>query len=203
MAVSDRRKGLDREIFDEIDLKILMAIAREVAVAIENVKLYKELNYLAIMDPLTHVYNFRYFTKTLDYEIERAKRFGGELCLMMLDVDYFKPYNDSFGHLEGDHLLKEVARSLEAHLRHTDILCRYAGDEFVAILPQTDKEGAMIAAEKIRQTIEHLNLRRTVTVSIGIVTFSSEMTRYDMTAKADRALYQAKHDGRNRVCFFG
>src|SRR5436189_1787560 len=102
-------------------------ITRQVAVAIETAKLYKELSYLSITDPLTNMFNYRHFAKTLDQEIKRLKRYPGDLCLLMIDVDDFKSYNDSFGHLEGDTLLKEIARILNENLRNVDIACRYAG----------------------------------------------------------------------------
>lgn len=200
--VADKCSAENLKIFNEVDLKILLAIAREVAVAIENVKLYKELNYLTIVDPLTRIYNYRYLSRSLDYEIERANRFSMPLSLIMLDVDNFKDHNDTFGHLNGDQLLKNIGAILHEHLREIDVICRYAGDEFVVILPGTDIHGAKQAAEKMRVVIEKRLLENQVTVSIGVAPYARGRTRHDLILVADRALYQAKQTGKNQVCAF-
>jgi len=190
-------------IFDTVDLKILCAIAAAMAVAIENVSFYKELHYLTITDPLTHIHNYRYFVNSLDYELKRLKRFHGDLSLLMMDIDGFKSFNDEFGHLEGDALLKEISLIIHLNLREVDILCRYGGDEFVVILPGTNKNNAVIAAEKIGKCIENAKFQKTVTLSIGVVQYRDKMTRHDLIFRADKALYQAKNQGKNRVCVFG
>jgi len=190
-------------VFDNIDLKILNAIAIEMAVAIENVSFYRELHYLTITDPLTHMHNYRHFTNSLDYELIRINRFPGDLCLLMIGIDAFKSFNDEFGHLEGDAFLKEIGLMFHLNLREVDILCRYGGDEFVVILPGTNKDEAMLVAENIRKHIENAKFKKRMTVSIGIASYRANMTRYDLTFKADKALYQAKDQGKNRVCVFG
>lgn len=187
------------ESFNEIDLRILGAIAREVAIALENVRLYKELNFLTVTDPLTLIYNYRQFSRSLNYEIKRRKRVAGHLGLIIMDIDDFKPYNDTFGHLEGDDLLKGIGRILKTQLRETDIICRYGGDEFAIILPDITVEGACIAAEKIRQAVENTSFKMKVTVSLGIAGYESHLNQYDFILKADRALYKAKREGKNRV----
>ncbi len=187
------------ESFTEIDLRILGAIAREVAIALENVRLYKELNFLTVTDPLTLIYNYRQFFKSLNYEIKRRKRMAGHLSLIIMDIDDFKLYNDTFGHLEGDALLKDVGRILKTQLRETDIVCRYGGDEFAVILPDITLEGARIAAEKIRQAVENTSFKMKVTVSMGIADYESRLNQYEFILKADRALYKAKREGKNRV----
>ena len=191
------------DVFDEIDLKILSAIAKEMAVAIENVAFYKELHYLTVTDPLTHMHNYRHFVNTIDYELKRLKRFPGELSVLMIDIDGFKAYNDHLGHLAGDELLKEIGQMIHLNLREVDVLCRYGGDEFVIILPGTDSEGAMVIADKIRRCIDHAIFQQKVTLSIGVCAYREKMTRHEITFKADKALYQAKHEGKNRVCLFG
>ena len=190
------------DVFNEVDLKILCAIAREVAVAFENINFYKELQYLTITDPLTNMHNFRHFVKSLDYEIKRIKRYSGNLGLMMMDIDDFKSYNDQFGHLAGDQLLKDIGRIIQNNLRDVDILCRYAGDEFVIILSGTDKAGSEILAQRIRIAIEKAEFKKPMTVSIGVSQYHKEMSRHEVTSKADGALYQAKKEGKNRVCVF-
>ncbi|MBI5149796.1 MAG: diguanylate cyclase [Candidatus Omnitrophica bacterium] len=186
--------------FNEIDLRILGAVAREVAIALENAELYKQLNYLTITDPLTLIYNYRQFSQSLNYEIKRRGRVAGHLCLIILDIDGFKAYNDTFGHLEGDDLLKGLGKIFKTQLRETDIVCRYAGDEFAVILPDISLEGAGVAAEKIRQAIEHAAFKAPVTVSVGVAAYTKGLSQYDFIMKADRALYQAKRAGKNRVC---
>ncbi len=186
-------------VFTKVDLKVLIMIARQVAVAMENAKLYKELNYLTITDPLTDMYNFRHFSKTLDQEIHRLRRHGRPLCLLLIDVDDFKTYNDTYGHLSGDALLQNLSRVFKENTRQIDIACRYAGDEFVVILPETNVAQAKIVAQKIKRKVEELKLKRKVTLSIGIAGCTKEMDRHALVQKADEALYEAKKIGKNRV----
>ncbi len=197
ITVADKRSN--DGIFSELDLKILCMMIRQVAIAIENTRLYRELEYLTVTDPLTNMYNYRQFAKSLDHEINRLKRYSGALSLMMIDVDNFKLYNDEFGHLEGDHLLKEIGQTIHDCLRQTDIACRYAGDEFVVILPETTIHQAKSVGEKIKDKIRGLELPRKVTLSIGVAQFGGSMNRYDLVLKADMALYNAKKGGKNNV----
>ncbi|MFA5260910.1 MAG: diguanylate cyclase [Candidatus Omnitrophota bacterium] len=198
VADKDSKEGT---VFSELDLKILCMIVRQVAVALENAKLYRELSHLAITDPLTNIYNFRYFTKSLDHELVRLKRHPTRpLCLLMIDVDDFKSYNDIFGHLEGDTLLKIMSKVFQENIREIDIVCRYAGDEFVVILPETDVSEAMFVAGRIKGAVETLTLKRKVTVSIGISKCSTyDTNRYELIQRADIALSNAKKEGKNLV----
>lgn len=182
----------DKKIFTEMDLKILCMIVRQTAIAIENARLYRELTYLAVTDPLTNLNNYRYFTKALDQEIHRAQRYGSPLCLLMMDLNHFKEYNDTFGHLEGDELLKRVAHVLHANIRNIDIACRYAGDEFVIILPETRFEQAGTITKKLRKKIEEIPSKHKVTISIGIAAYHKDMSRHDFILRADTKLYEAK-----------
>jgi diguanylate cyclase (GGDEF)-like protein/PAS domain S-box-containing protein len=202
ITVANKRSNNQSKVFTDLDLKILLDIAREVAVAIENINFYKELQYLTITDPLTNIHNFRHFAKTLDYEIKRSERLPEPLSLLMIDIDNFKSYNDQFGHHAGDQFLIKFGQVIQANLREVDIFCRYGGDEFVVILPGADAEGCQVIAQRIRKVIEELKLMTTMTVSIGATQFKKGMTRNDMTLKADCALYQAKKEGKNRVCIF-
>lgn len=194
--VTDKHKGKN---FDEIDLRILGALAREVAVAVENVKFYKQLSFLTITDPLTLIYNYRQFVQSLNYEIKRCQRSQGNLCMIMMDIDDFKLYNDTFGHPEGDALLKDIGRILKSQLRETDIVCRYGGDEFALILPDIAADGARTAAEKIRRVVENTSFQMKVTLSLGIAAYTPGLVQSELILKADRALYQAKHEGKNRI----
>lgn len=195
--VSDHVKA---KSFNEVDLRILGATAREVAVALENMELYKQLNYLTITDPLTSIYNYRQFIQSLNFEIKRRQRVPGNLCLILLDIDGFKAYNDTLGHLEGDALLKEISKIFKSQLRETDIVCRYAGDEFGIILPDITIDGAGVAAEKIRHAIEKTQFEMPVTISLGVAAYTRGLTQHEFILKADRALYEAKREGKNRVC---
>ncbi|MCA9399819.1 MAG: sensor domain-containing diguanylate cyclase, partial [Candidatus Omnitrophica bacterium] len=186
------------EIFSDVDLKILTAIAREVAVTLENFKIYKDLSTLTITDPLTNIYNYRQFAKSLEQEMKRADREKGDLCIFMMDIDKFKTYNDTFGHLEGDNLLREIGGIMKSQLRATDIVCRYAGDEFCIILPGADDKGAQMSADKIVKAVRAVKtFKRPVTISIGIAAYRSGMSQKDLIACADKALYQTKQNGRN------
>lgn len=186
--------------FNELDLKILCDIAREVAVALENVRFYKELQFLTVKDPVTDVHNFRHFSNTLDYEIKRIEKFPGDLALLMMDVDNFKSFNDQFGQDAGNKLLREIGRIIKTILEDADILCRYAGDQFVAILPGSSKQDTVLLADRIREAVERATFDTPMTVSIGVAQYKPAMSRRDLTVKADRALCQAKKDGKNRTC---
>ena len=174
-------------------------IVRQVRIAIENAKLYRELKYLAMTDPLTGIYNHRYFTQNLDYEIARAKRYKRDISFLMIDIDQFKSYNDTFGHLEGDKLIQEVAKIIKQNVRETDVVCRYAGDEFAVVLPETEISQARITAEKIRDKISELSAQRPISVSVGIAQGNPQTDRYDLIGRADSHLYAAKRQGKNQI----
>lgn len=199
ISVADKN-SMDGNVFSGLDLKILNMISRQAAVAIENAKLYGELKHLTVTDPMTNIYNYRHFAISFENELKRLKRYPGSLCLMMIDADDFKSYNDTFGHLEGDNLLKGIAGVLKESLRESDISCRYGGDEFVVILPETTVLQARIVAKKINEKIARLPLKRKQTVSIGIAQCAEAMGRHDLILKADTALYTAKKEGKGRVC---
>jgi diguanylate cyclase (GGDEF)-like protein/PAS domain S-box-containing protein len=163
---------------------------------------------MAMMDSLTGVANRRQFDEIMAIELRRARRDGSTLSLLMIDVDYFKSYNDLYGHIQGDACLREIAHAIQAVIhRMTDLFARYGGEEFVAILPNTDSRGAQLVAEQIRSAVENLNiphaasLHHVVTVSIGCATHTMTMdvTGNPLLQAADAALYQAKSADRNRI----
>jgi diguanylate cyclase (GGDEF)-like protein len=160
---------------------------------------------LSITDGLTGVYNYRYLRSALDKEVARARRFREKFAIIMLDVDHLKEYNDVHGHLRGSEVLRRLAQVVMGELRTSDVIAKYGGDEFVIILPQTDREGARTLAERIRAAVEvhefpgeEEGMR--ITSSMGIAQFpeDGELTR-DLLESADNALYDAKRSGRNRV----
>ncbi len=193
------KKGKEGDHFTDLDLKILCMIVRQVRIAIENAKLYRQLTYLTVTDSATGIYNHRYLTQTLDAEIVRAKRYGRNLSFLMIDIDQLKAYNDTFGHLEGDQLLKTIAEVIKKNVRTADLVCRYGGDEFAVILPETDLVQAKLVAEKIREKVSQLLLKRQVTVSIGAAQCSANSERYDLIRRADSHLYDAKKRGKNQI----
>ena len=185
-------------IFTEEDLRYLTIIAHQTAAQIENIKLYEKLSSFAITDSLTGLFNHRYFQERIHSEILRAERYKHALSLIMFDIDSFKLYNDKYGHLEGDRILKQVAGILKLRSRQVDVVCRYGGEEFMIILPDTDTNGAKIMAEKIRKAIGEIKL----SVSAGIADFEKGLSKDDLILHADKALYKAKAEGKNKVCVY-
>ncbi|MBW3635848.1 MAG: diguanylate cyclase [Armatimonadetes bacterium] len=161
----------------------------------------EKLEQLATHDPLTGAKNRRAFNDKLAEEWSRAVRYGTPLSLVLMDVDKFKSYNDTFGHPAGDEVLKKVALTLMAAVRTTDFFARYGGEEFVLLLPSTDAEGAMILADRLRQKIEGASWKeRGVTASMGVASLTGDIKNAAaLTQAADDALYQSKKNGRNRV----
>ncbi len=191
--------------FLDQDEKTLTILANHAALAIENFQLHSKTEELTILDELTGAYNYRYFRQKLEEEFKRAKRYRQPLSLMMMDIDWFKRCNDTYGHRFGNQVLKELVRIASKGIRDVDLLCRYGGEEFVVILPQTLKEDAREIAERIRvnlgqQLIELDKTKTRVTVSIGVATFPEDASEADeLIEKVDQALYQAKGRGKNQV----
>jgi diguanylate cyclase (GGDEF)-like protein/PAS domain S-box-containing protein len=171
-------------------------------------KLREEAVLLSYTDDLTGIYNHRFFIQQLTMEVERQKRYPIPLSLLMIDIDYFKHYNDTNGHLAGDEVLRTISMLIQQGVRHTDIVARYGGEEFSAILMNAGKEAAKEIAERVRTNVAETRLHNEsaqpngdLTVSIGVATFSPPIisTLTDLIREADKALYQAKKAGRNRV----
>ncbi len=190
------------------DIVVLSAIASELAVGIENAQLYKLTKKLSITDELTNLYNYRYLTQRLELELDRAARYVRPLSLLFIDLDDFKRYNDTHGHLAGDRALTEMAQIFKQRCRDIDIVARYGGEEFAAVLPETDISGAFVVAEKIREgAAQHRFIGKDsrrdeqITISCGVATYPVHATTADeLIRQADDALYFAKTTGRNRVC---
>jgi|GEM_PF-1623912 len=184
----------------EYDLSLLGALSTHISVAIENAKLYEQTERLAVTDAMTGLYNYRYLQERLADEVERAERRGQRLCLMMADIDNFKTYNDTFGHLRGDEVLRDMALLLQENVRQMDVVTRYGGDEFMIILPETDRDEALSIAERIRLRVGSWGLQAglgpsagEIGVSIGIAVYPDDAESADLLIdKVDKALYRAK-----------
>jgi diguanylate cyclase (GGDEF)-like protein len=204
MNFTDRVGG---EAFDQASLELFLAVAPQLGVAIDRAMLKDrsaEFEQLSVTDALTGLLNRRYIEARLAEEIKRSNRHGLAMSFMMLDVDHFKSYNDTFGHPAGDEALKMVGDVIRNTLRSADVAARFGGEEFSILLPQTTGEEAAAIAERIRHNIENADFpHRQVTVSIGVASCSADLcVSADLVAAADRALYEAKRRGRNRVTEF-
>jgi len=194
--------------FSENDLRLFTAVAEHVAISIENALAFQQTKELSNRDELTNLYNRRYFFERFEKEVERAKRYERILSVIMIDIDHFKNYNDSFGHLMGDGLLKKLARLLENCLRKADVIARYGGEEFFVLLPETDKEQALQAAEKLRLSVDEFDFHADrpelkpgkITITLGISSLPRDaLDALSLLDLADKALYFGKAQGRNRV----
>jgi diguanylate cyclase (GGDEF)-like protein len=163
---------------------------------------------LATTDGLTELNNHRQFQELLSQELQRSRRYNRMVSLLLMDIDHFKSFNDTYGHPVGDLVLKEIAACIRQSIRTNDIPARYGGEEFTVILPETNEQGGFAIAERIRTTIERhtvhsLNRQLKVTVSIGCASFAaSEIAQKDLIDRADKALYYSKEHGRNRVTLY-
>jgi len=161
------------------------------------------------LDPLTRLYNRSHLEKRFSEELERARRHGNIFSVIMIDIDFFKKINDSYGHLCGDQTLRQLAKMLQQMVRAMDIVSRYGGEEFCCVLPETRAENALVLAERLRSAVEASDIlygdeKFRITISLGIAEYSPERTtREELVGAADAALYRAKHEGRNRVVCAG
>jgi diguanylate cyclase (GGDEF)-like protein len=206
-------KMLEKDLAEKIrerdqyakEMQVLKNLYREKAK--ETEKMREEAVLLSYVDDLTGIYNHRFFIQQLTMEVERRKRYATPLSLLMIDIDYFKNYNDTNGHLAGDQALRTIAMLIQQGVRQSDIVARYGGEEFSAILINSEKENAKRIAERVREIVaetrfpnENFQPNGDLTVSIGVGTFSPSIsTLTDLIREADNALYRAKGAGRNRV----
>ncbi|MCD6423093.1 MAG: GGDEF domain-containing protein [Elusimicrobia bacterium] len=188
---------------EDIEENLLNLIRNKVATIISHTKTLHKTIQLSNIDGLTGLYNHRFFHERMEKELYRAQQYDLNLSLIILDIDDFKKFNDTYGHLAGDQQLRAIAKILKFILRETDFIARYGGEEFAVILPETPLKGAQIAAERVRRAIENQDfgypLR--VTASFGVSGYpESGVTKNEIIDKADKALYLAKNQGKNRVC---
>lgn len=210
LNVCDKRNGAE---FDDVDLSLLEIIGAQIAVALERAEWQQrasQFQLMSITDPLTGLLNRRYLEERLAEELSRSKRYNYSMSCLMIDIDDFKKYNDRNGHQAGDLALKITAHNLKAALRSADIACRYGGEEFCILLPQTNMGEAAVIAERMRQRVAEADFPHgksqplgRVSISIGISTFGKNVdTAESVIAAADRALYNAKSMGKDRIEFY-
>jgi len=193
------------DAFDDDNVRLLEIITQQISIAIDNAWLYEQLQEYANTDGLTQVYNRIFFQKRLQEELEHAEQQGYEVSVILYDIDDFKLFNDSYGHLFGDVVLKSIAKAVKESVRKDDVVARFGGEEFIVLLSHTGTERAFEKAEELRKqiaslTIEDNNVIASVTVSMGISTFPTlANTEASLISGADNALYEAKRSGKNCV----
>jgi diguanylate cyclase (GGDEF)-like protein len=194
--------------WDEFDITLLRQLATQIGIAVEKSELHEQLKQLSEIDALTQIANRRRFDAYLHDTWVRQQRYQEPVTLILADIDFFKQYNDTYGHPAGDECLRAIAHSLsQSALRGSDLVARYGGEEFAIVLPTTDISGAFALAENIRARIEALQIEHTaspyghVTLSLGVASVPAQhgTSPQSLIRKADVQLYQAKEMGRNRV----
>jgi diguanylate cyclase (GGDEF)-like protein len=193
--------------FDREEIEYFTAVADQTAIAVQNARLHQQTVALSVTDPLTGVSNRRHLFQQLEAELNRSRRYGTPVSMVMIDIDHFKHLNDTSGHQAGDTALKEVCQNLKAVVRKVDTVARYGGEEFVVLLPQVGREEALEVAEKLRRAVEEHPFAMgatqpggRVTISVGVATFPTDATEQPrLVDAADSALYASKRGGRNKV----
>jgi len=196
------------DAYSEDDIGLLETLAAQAAIAIKHAQLYEEVRRLAITDALTGLRNRRFFDELLDLEIHRTKRYAANLSLVFADLDNFKHYNDLYGHQAGDRVLQQLAEVLRRVLRQSDVPCRWGGEEFAALLPQTSKAEGLLLAERLRRVVaeepmllDESGRKSRVSVTVGVATYPDDaLTGAALVSAADAALLHGKATGKNRVC---
>ncbi len=199
--------GVDDFIYKPFDISVFL---HSVETLIKGYRLEKSVDYyklLSIIDGLTGAFNHRYFHETTEKEINRAKRYTRPLSLMMIDIDNFKKFNDTYGHLAGDSVLRQIAQLFVKSLRSIDIVYRYGGEEFTVLCPEQNKDDTLIIAERILEKVSSEKFQidqdtyEQLTVSIGVASYPKNTeSKEDLIEKADKALYKAKNLGKNQAC---
>ncbi|MFI5269309.1 MAG: GGDEF domain-containing protein, partial [Chloroflexota bacterium] len=199
----------ENRLLKEQQMAVATAMAKQVNMALDNAQLIQDLEDLATTDGLTRLYNRRYFMERAESEFERSRRYRRDLSVFLIDADHFKLINDSHGHEAGDRALRFLASACREGLRQLDVIGRYGGEELVVLLPETSAGLAYETAERLRQSIEQMQIplpegEVRLTVSIGVATAGPETeTVAALVNQADRSLYEAKRNGRNQVVAAG
>ncbi|MEW6673042.1 MAG: diguanylate cyclase [Thermodesulfobacteriota bacterium] len=202
-------KGASDLVFKPVRYKELLLrlkrVLKEQQLTRERIQMLGKLQKLAITDGLTKLYNSRYFYNQVDLEVDRSNRYHHTLSLLLLDIDHFKVYNDTYGHLEGDKVLVRIGEVIKACLRKMDTAYRYGGEEFTVILPETNGQEAIHVAERIRTSIEKEifspdpGKEIKITISIGVTEYITGERISALVERADKAMYISKENGRNRI----
>ena len=198
------------ESLSKRDISYLEQLSRQSAITINRANSYSKILQYATIDALTNLNNRRQFELRLLQEIATTKRQNNPLCAMMIDIDFFKKVNDTYGHASGDAVLRGVASIIKSTLRESDIPSRYGGEEFAVLLPYTHIDEAKIVGERLRKAVESTPISINdedseaqsigVTISMGLAEFNTKESGEELFERADKALYKAKEGGRNRVC---
>jgi diguanylate cyclase (GGDEF)-like protein len=190
----------------EATRRLAVLVAERIGLALANLQLHEKLRNQAIRDPLTAMYNRRYFEETAARELLRAGENRSSVGVIMIDVDHFKRFNDSYGHEAGDAVLQRVGQMLQSHTRVEDVVCRYGGEEFVMLLPGLPSDAIVRRAQELRESVNELSVRfhgetlARITISCGVSMFPDQgHACADLIDAADHALYRAKQGGRDRV----
>ncbi len=206
LGVIELNNGPQKKPFAKSDLQILLTIADYAAIAIENARNFERISELAITDDLTGLYNSRYLHTLLDEEIARVERFGGRLALIFIDLDFFKVVNDTRGHLIGSRTLAEIGQLIRGNIRKVCKAARYGGDEFIIILPNTGKSGAMALATRLRELFREYEFRDedgatfNLTASFGLAAYPDDAgSKDELIRMADQAMYRVKESTRDSV----
>jgi len=200
-GISDWRLNLT----EALDVVFLLGVAVILAKLMEE---HRHISQIAVHDTLTGLFNHAFIVSEIGREIERAHRYGRAMSLLMIDIDHFKQYNDTYGHQQGDVVLREVAYILKSQVRVSDTVGRYGGEEFAIVLPETNLAQAKIAAERLRNAVpshtsKHKGIMRPIYISVGVATCTpGTRSAANLIEQADRALYEAKRRGRNQVVAF-
>ena len=202
-------KGASDLVFKPVRYKELLMrlkrVLKEQQLTRDRIQMLGKLQKLAITDGLTKLYNSRYFYNQVDLEVDRSNRYHHTLSLLLLDIDHFKVYNDTYGHLEGDKVLVRIGEVIKACLRKMDTAYRYGGEEFTVILPETNGQEAIHVAERIRSSIEQevfspdSGQENKITISIGVTEHINGERISALVERADKAMYISKENGRNRI----
>jgi diguanylate cyclase (GGDEF)-like protein len=208
--VHARDEGTEGSGFTEADVRTLASIADYAAIAIENARNFQRLEELTVVDDHTGLYNSRHLHRQLELEVARAGRFGRALSVIFFDLDRFKEVNDRYGHQSGSAMLREVGEVLKGNLRAVDVPVRYGGDEFVVLLPETDRAQALLVASRLQSALkyhrflEHRGLSLAITASFGVATFPIDgRTEEELMRSADAAMYRVKEGGRDAIAVAG
>ncbi len=195
------------KLLEPSDISPVNHLISESSLALEIAELYEETEKMSITDGLTGLYNHREFYRLLEKEVERSRRYGTDISVLMIDVDNFKIYNDTYGHMAGDMALRKIADAIKSSVRKLDIVARYGGEEFAVILPETNQAGAVSLAERIKNSVSSINFSPEedefvrLTVSIGVCSMKNgELSPDKFISRADDAAYLAKKTGKNKIC---